>query len=104
MGIQFEEPKYPILLKDPSISTIYSNFNLTDYLRITTFTFASLVYEYLAGVSCNVRGPSIYIVGCWRLLQSEAAVLLNARVNDQTVDRMREKTLSTAWSVVTRRV
>ncbi|KAH7292200.1 hypothetical protein KP509_29G055700 [Ceratopteris richardii] len=63
MGIQFEEPKYPVLVKDPSVSTIYSNFNLTDYLRITTFTSGSLVYGYLAGVSCNVRGPSMYTAG-----------------------------------------
>ncbi|KAI5084396.1 hypothetical protein GOP47_0000565 [Adiantum capillus-veneris] len=64
MGIiKYEEPKYPVINSDPSVSMIYSNFNTTDYCRITTFTSASLVYGYLAGVSWNVRGPSMYTAG-----------------------------------------
>ena len=54
MGIQYEEPKYPVIDKDPSVSNIYSNFNFTDYLRITTFTSSSLVYGYLAGKSLSL--------------------------------------------------
>eukprot|EP00250_Pteridium_aquilinum_P015509 c22626_g1_i1 orf=62-355(+) len=63
MGITYEEPKYPVIDRDPTVSSIYSNFNITDYLRITTFTSASLVYGYLAGGSCNMRGPSMYTAG-----------------------------------------
>jgi hypothetical protein len=59
MGIFYEEPKYPVIDKDPSVATIYSNFNFTDYLRITAFTSASMVFGYLAGKSlcaCLIEG------------------------------------------------
>eukprot|EP00249_Psilotum_nudum_P007340 c20487_g1_i1 orf=46-339(+) len=92
MGIFFEEPKYPVIDRNPSPSTTIANFNLTDYLRITTFTAASFPFGYLAGGNANVRGPSMYTAGLIGLMggimyayQCSSGRLMGRFPNDEEV-------------------
>ncbi|KAL2610379.1 hypothetical protein R1flu_028952 [Riccia fluitans] len=63
MGIFLDEPKFPVIDRSPSAGTTVSNFNFSDYLKITAITAGSLPVGYLAGGSVNIRGPSMYTAG-----------------------------------------
>jgi hypothetical protein len=49
MGIFLDEPKFPVIERNPTASSTISNFNFSDYVRITALTGASLPVGYLAG-------------------------------------------------------
>lgn len=49
MGILLDEPKYPVIDRNPSAGTTVGNFNFSDYLKITALTAGSLPVGYLAG-------------------------------------------------------
>ncbi len=53
MGILLDEPKFPVIERAPSAATTISNFNLTDWLRVTAVTSASIPVGYLAGAIRN---------------------------------------------------
>jgi len=53
MGILLDEPKFPVIERAPSAATTISNFNLTDWLRVTAVTSASIPVGFLAGAIRN---------------------------------------------------
>lgn len=63
MGIFLDEPKFPVIERNPTASSTISNFSFSDYVRITAITGASLPVGFLAGGSVNIRGPSMYTAG-----------------------------------------
>jgi hypothetical protein len=60
MGIFLDEPKFPVIERNPSAGSTVSNFSFGDYMRITAFTATSLPVGYLAG-------PSFSTTFHWRL-------------------------------------
>lgn len=53
MGIFLDEPKFPVIERNPTASSTISNFSFSDYIRITAMTGVSLPVGYLAGQCLN---------------------------------------------------
>ncbi|KAH9543218.1 hypothetical protein CY35_13G052100 [Sphagnum magellanicum] len=94
MGILLDGPKFPVIERAPSAATTISNFNFTDWLRVTAVTSASIPVGYLAGGSVNIRGPSMYTAGLIGLMggfmyayQCSAGRLMGMFPNDDEVAR-----------------
>lgn len=51
MGVLLDEPKYPVIDRCPSAGTTLSNFNFSDYLKITALTAGSLPVAHDSSVT-----------------------------------------------------
>ncbi|KAG0578029.1 hypothetical protein M758_5G192200 [Ceratodon purpureus] len=94
MGIFLDEPKYPVIERNPTAASTISNFNFSDYVRISAMTGVSLPVGFLAGGSVNIRGPSMYTAGIIGLMggfmyayQCSAGRLMGMFPNEEEVAR-----------------
>ncbi|GFZ21931.1 hypothetical protein Acr_29g0010930 [Actinidia rufa] len=57
------KPEYPVIDRNPPFTKTVANFNILDYLRLSTITGVSVTVGYLSGVKPNIRGPSMVTGG-----------------------------------------
>eukprot|EP00252_Welwitschia_mirabilis_P015404 TRINITY_DN33860_c0_g1_i1.p1 TRINITY_DN33860_c0_g1~~TRINITY_DN33860_c0_g1_i1.p1 ORF type:complete len:107 (-),score=6.54 TRINITY_DN33860_c0_g1_i1:159-479(-) len=92
------KPEYPVIEKSPVFSKVVGNFNLQDYLSMTTLTAVSIPLGYLSAVKVNLRGPSMVTAGIIGFMggfmfayQNSAGRLMGFFPNDEEVACYRKK-------------
>eukprot|EP01018_Ginkgo_biloba_P028482 Gb_35722 [translate_table: standard] len=103
------KPQFPVIDKNPPFTKAVANFSLLDYLRMTTITSVSIPVGYLAGRSCNLRGPSMCTAGLIGFMggfmfayQNSAGRLMGLFPNDEDVKRYKNPSLKVGaayWTV-----
>eukprot|EP00884_Botryococcus_braunii_P000128 jgi/Botrbrau1/10115/Bobra.20_2s0022.1 len=98
MGIIFDEPKYPVIYKAPTVWQTVSNFSLGDYGWWAAAASISFPIGYFSGIKPKIPRQSMIAAGCLGLTagfflayQQSTGRLMGLLPNDKEVEAYLKK-------------